>query len=268
MDFKSNWLMYLLAAGVIGFVVVESLFFLVKAWKRGKELGISKQTLVNTVTNSAIYSVAPAISILATVFVLANALGNVLPWIRLSVIGNLQYETVAATSILSELGGSLTEEVTDPAKFAAVAWGMTIGCCLPLILVPIFCKKIHKKVGDVVNKSSSASALADVVAAAAFIGIIAAFVSKSINGIEVTKTLTGENVVSSRAGFLSIATLIVSIVVYLLLDTLATKKHLTKFSNFVMPIAMFTGMGAAVLMTQLLPQSLVLWSWPWLPPVQ
>ena len=47
----------------------------------------------------------------------------------------LQYETVAATSILSELGGSLTEEVTDPAKFAAVAWGMTIGCCLPLILV-------------------------------------------------------------------------------------------------------------------------------------
>ena len=74
--------------------------------------------------------------------------------------------------------------------------------------------------------------------------------------------------VSSRAGFLSIATLIVSILVYLLLDTLATKKHLTKFSNFVMPIAMFTGMGAAVLMTQLLPQSLVLWSWPWLPAVQ
>ena len=31
MDFKSNWLMYLLAAGVISFVVVESLFFLVKA---------------------------------------------------------------------------------------------------------------------------------------------------------------------------------------------------------------------------------------------
>ena len=46
------------------------------------------------------FTVAPAISILATVIVLANALGIVLPWIRLSVIGNLMYETTAAEAAM------------------------------------------------------------------------------------------------------------------------------------------------------------------------
>ena len=39
-------------------------------------------------------------SILATVLALASALGYVLPWIRLSVIGHLAYETVAAEAAL------------------------------------------------------------------------------------------------------------------------------------------------------------------------
>ena len=50
MDFKENAFMYILAFVVIGFVVAESLFFIVKAWKRAKELGIKKETLTQTVT--------------------------------------------------------------------------------------------------------------------------------------------------------------------------------------------------------------------------
>ena len=60
-DFKESPLMLGLAALVIGFVVIESLFFLVKAWKRGKAIGITKETLKNTVFTSALFSIAPAI---------------------------------------------------------------------------------------------------------------------------------------------------------------------------------------------------------------
>ena len=42
--------MYGLAAMVVVFVLAQSVFFLVKAWKQGKKLGISSQTLRGTVT--------------------------------------------------------------------------------------------------------------------------------------------------------------------------------------------------------------------------
>ena len=91
-NFKENGFMIGLGLFIVVFVIAQSLFFLVKAWKQGKKLGITTDTLKNTVVSSALFTIAPAISILATVIVLANSLGIVLPWIRLSVIGNLAYE--------------------------------------------------------------------------------------------------------------------------------------------------------------------------------
>ena len=58
---------------------------------------------------------------------LAKALGVILPWIRLTVVGNLAYETVAAETTLNNLGGSLSHEITDIKQYSTVAWAMTIG---------------------------------------------------------------------------------------------------------------------------------------------
>ncbi len=253
MDFKESGIMYAIAAVVIVFVVVQSVFFIVKAWKRGKELGITKETLKNTVISSALFSVAPALSILTTVIVLASALGIVLPWIRLSVIGNLAYETVAAQSVLDVFGVSLSTEVTDPAQFGAVAWVMTIGSCFPLVLLPFLCKFVHKKVGAAVNKSEGSSKTADVLSAASFIGIISAFIARAING----KTSDGVG----DAGFMSICVLVSSIILSLVLETLCTKYNLKKLQPFAMPLSMFGAMGIAILLNMFAPENLVAFTW-------
>ena len=148
-DFRESPLMLGLAALVISFVVLESVFFLVKAWKRGKAIGMSTETLKNAVFTSSLFSVAPAISILVTVFTLSSALGVVLPWVRLSVIGNLLYESSAAKTTLEVFGLDLSRAVEDKAAFAAVAWVMTLGICFGLILVTIFGRLIIKKHIDV-----------------------------------------------------------------------------------------------------------------------
>ena len=245
--------MYGLAAFVIGFVVIESVFFIVKAWKRGRQLGLSKETLKNTVVSSAVFSVAPALSILTTVIVLASALGIVLPWIRLSVIGNLAYETVASESMLEVMGSSLSTPITEPKQFGAVAWVMTLGTTFALILVPIFCKGIHKKVGHVVSKSEKTSKMADVLSAAAFIGIIAAFIARAIYG----KTPDGVG----DAGFMSIATLVTAVVVSFLLELLCEKRDLKKLQPFAMPLAMFIAMGTAVVLNLVLPDKVTAFTW-------
>lgn len=252
-DFKESGFMYAVAFIVIGFVVIESVFFIVKAWKRARELGISKEKLKNTVFSSMMFTIAPAISILTTVIVLASALGIVLPWIRLSVIGNLAYETVASSTMLDVMGSSLSTPITDPKQFGAVAWVMTLGTSFALVLLPIVCKRVQKRIGDVVNKNEKTSRLGDILSAAAFIGIIAAFVARAIYG----KTTDGVG----DAGFMSICTLVTAIVLSLLLETICAKFNLKKLEPFAMPLSMFGAMGMAILLNQIVPEAVATFTW-------
>ena len=254
MDFKNSGVMYALAALVVVFVTAQSLFFLVKAWKRGKALGIESAKMKQTVISSALFSVAPAISILATVLALASALGYVLPWIRLSVIGNLAYETVAAEAALEALGTSMANSDLNTMEFSTVAWAMTVGSCFPLVLLPFLCKRIHNAMRKVLGggaeengapkKGKISANVGDVLGAAAFIGIMAAFIARSIMGVQKD---------GPSAGFMTIAVLLSAMVFTVALDFLCKKKHFTKLEPFVLPIAMFGAMGIAVLLTQTLP---------------
>ncbi|MBR4727115.1 MAG: DUF5058 family protein [Clostridia bacterium] len=243
-DFKESPIMYALALSVVAFIIAQSVFFIVKSWKHGKELGIEKERLRRTVVSSILFTIAPAISILVTVIVLANALGIVLPWIRLTVIGNLAYETVAAQSAVEAMGGALSSPITDPKAFSTVTWAMTIGSVAPLILLPFFCKKLQKKIGGAINKDAASQKIGDIVSAAAFIGIIAAFIARAIAGT----SADGNN-----AGVMSVSVLIVSIVAMLLLSLLCRRFKLEKFEPFAMPLSMFIGMGAAMLIDRFLP---------------
>ena len=251
--FKESTFMYAIALGVVAFVTAQSIFFIVKSWKHAKELGIEKETLKNTVVSSILFTVAPAISILATVIVLAKALGIVLPWIRLTVIGNLAYETTAAQTAVEAMGGNLSGSVADPAQFSTIAWAMTIGSIAPLLMLPFVCKKLQTKIGNAVNKSEGSAKLGDAISAAAFIGIISAFIARAIAGT------TSDGV--GNAGFMSIAVLIVAMVAMVILEAICKKWNLEKLRPFTMPIAMFIGMGAAMLFEAVLPANITDFVW-------
>lgn len=251
-DFKTSPVMLAIALGIVAFVTAQSLFFIIKSWKHAKELGIEKETLKNTVVSSILFTVAPAISILATVIVLANALGTILPWIRLTVIGNLAYETTAAQTAVEAMGGTLGSAITDPKQFATVTWAMTIGSIAPLIFLPFVCKKLQNKIGEAVNKSDGAKKLGDALSASAFIGIISAFIARAIAGT----SSDGNN-----AGFMSVSVLIVAVIAMVILENVCKKFKLDKLQPFTMPLSMFVGMGAAMLFEAVLPAEITSFMW-------
>ena len=269
-NFRTSPVVWAIALGVIVFVLAQSIFFLVKSWKRAKQLGISSKTLKSTALQSAVFTVAPAISILATVLVLANALGLVLPWIRLTVIGNLAYETTAAQTALDFWGTSINNAVDEPVQFATIAWAMTLGSIAPLLLVPFLCKKLQKKVGEVVNKNDNTKKLGDAISAAAFIGIVFAFVAREINGVtlvkasetpidathvEVVKNVTGS------AGAMSILVLITAMILVVFFESVCKKFKLEKLQPFAMPLAMFGAMGMAIVFNYALKDFIVDHTW-------
>ena len=173
MNFTPNsTFLYIIAVIVIVFVLAQSAFFLVRAWRRAKELGIDTATLKKTVKATAVFTVAPAISILLGVVTLSKFLGIPLPWIRMSVIGALTYELPAATSTANALGISLSELIRDPKVYSAIAWVMTLGIMPSIILPPILMKKIQ---GGMMNLRKRDEKWSDIFMTSLFLGMISAF---------------------------------------------------------------------------------------------
>ena len=144
--------LYGVAIAVILFVLAQSTFFLVRALRRGKELGFSSAQLKKTMISTAVFTIAPAVSILIGVITLSKFLGIPLPWIRMSVIGAITYELPAATSTANALGISLSEIITDPSIYSAIAWVMTLGILPSIILPPILMKRIQGGMVKLQNK--------------------------------------------------------------------------------------------------------------------
>ena len=217
-DFKEAGFMYAMGLVVAVIVVAQAVFFLVKAWRRGKELGITVKDMKNTVVTSVMFSITPALSIVATVVALAGALGLVLPWVRTLIIGNISFETAAASAAMEAYGlGGLTSEVTDPEVFSAIAWVMTLGSMLPLVIIPIFLKRIQKKMGKALSKDTK---WADVISSAAFVGLICAFVGRAILGQGNGCKPRGLN---RRRGVLSVTALVFSVLFMIILQKSPTK---------------------------------------------
>lgn len=279
---KNDPVLYIIAGAVILFVLAQSVFFLVKAWKQGKALGIDKKKLRNSITSSAVFTVPSALSILATVIALAPALGLVIPWVRLSVIGNLMYETTAAEAAMKAFGheGGMAVPITDPEVFAGVAWVMTLGICLSLVLLPFMAKPLHKKLLNAGKKNDEAkpaedkaeekadasengkkkskrgfAGFMDYVSPAVFIGLIGAFVARAIIGAGNADTF------GDGAGVLSIITLVVAVVSSIILDIIAKKCKLTWLEPFVMPIGMILAMVAAIIAYNVLPPEIAILEW-------
>ena len=235
MDFKNSAFMYLVGGMVGLFVIAQSVYFLVKAIKRGKELGITMGTVRKTIVSSAVFAILPSISILVVMVTLTNALGVPLPWTRLSVLGAATYELPAATAALNAMGMSIGDPIASTTVFTTVAWVMTLGCITPLIIIPIFLKKIQGGVHKIQKKDSH---WGDLFLTAMFLGMIAAFLGMGISG-----------------GMLSILTLLTSALIMGICGLLVKKAKVTWLENFALPISMLGAMALAILYSNVLPAS-------------
>ena len=236
MDFNVNSsFLYIVASCVIIFVLAQSVFFLVRAYKRGKELGMDKKKINKTILSTAIFTIAPAVSILIGVVTLSKALGIPLPWIRMSVIGALTYELPAAEATASVLGISLEETITDPKIYTAIAWVMTLGIMPSIILPPILMKKIQ---GGVVKLKNKDSKWGDIFMSSLFLGMISAFLGRVFADVR-----------SGLVGFIPVFVLLVSAILMALCGLLIKKCNMKWLENYALSISMIGAMIFAVIIT-------------------
>ena len=80
MEFHVNHpILFLLAGILVAVVLGQSIYFLVKALKRSRELGMDQIKLRKTISTAAIFTIAPAVAIVLSIITLSKNLGLPLP---------------------------------------------------------------------------------------------------------------------------------------------------------------------------------------------
>ena len=230
-------LMYGMTAVVILFVIAMSIRFIVMAWKRAKKIGMDPKVLRRVAISSAIFTIAPAVSILLGVIALSRALGFPLPWLRLSVIGALTYETPAAASAASAMGTDLSNLITDPVTFAAIAWVMTLGIIPGPVLVPTIGKKIENGVMRIRQKDEKWGSL---FMTALFLGMISAFLG-----------MIFATVSEGLRGWIPCFVMIASALIMCVCAVFVKLLHWKWMEDYALPISMLGGMALSIPITNL-----------------
>lgn len=247
MDFNVNSpILYIIVGLIVALVLTQSIVFLVKALRRAKEIGIKKEVVKKTITSSISFTIAPAISILVGVVTLSVALGVPLPWLRLSVVGSLSYESIAAGNTIEALGSALGVQITDASSYVTVAWVMTLGIAVGLFLVPLLTKKIQ---GGMISLENKDKKWMEVFNNAMFLGMISAFCGYVFcdvtNLFRSEEYLVANNIVRTEC-LTPVCVMAVSAIVMVTLGLLSKKTKKRWITDYALPISLVLGMASAI----------------------
>ena len=243
MKFSINHpILFVLVAILVALVLGQSVWFLVKALRRAKAIGMDPKKLRKTMKTAAVFTIAPAVAIVISVIALAKSLGLPLPWLRLSVVGSLSYETIAAENAVSAMGLSLGKIAElNAQQYVTVTLVMTISIMMGIWLVPVIGKRLLGGMSTLKNRDEK---WADTLQNAMFIGMISAFLGYVFCDFS---RLWSPGDFSPTSGLIPVCVLAVSAVVMVLCGLLM--KKFKWLGDYALPISLVAGMASAIPIT-------------------
>ena len=237
--------LYLICGFIIAFVALVCVIFIIRAYRAGLAMGIDRSKMKTVITSSATFTVLPSIGILLGVIALSGSLGLPWPWLRLSVIGALHYETQVAQAAAEQTGlsGLVASEMTMKA-FTTIALLMSI-CIMWLMIFPLFfCKSYLNRIGledGQIKEKKKSSGFSDIAMTSMFIGLVSAYIGSYAGGF-----ISGDGLFSFSGDFIPLIVVFVSGISMALFIFIAEKKHASWLDNFSVAVSMLIGMTSAV----------------------
>ena len=245
MEFHVNHpILYILVAILVAVVLGQSVYFLVKALRRSKQIGMDQNKIKKTIQTAAVFTIAPAVSIVISVITLSKSLGLPLPWLRLSVVGSLSYEAIAASNAVSAMGLTLGKiESLTAQQFVNITLVMTISILLGIWLVPAIGKKLLSGMSSLENRDKK---WAEIFQNAMFIGMISAFLGFVFCDFS-RLWIPGDY--SPTSGLIPVCVLVVAALVMVICGLLMKKPKFAWLGDYALPISLILGMASAIPIT-------------------
>lgn len=235
--------LYLVCGVIILFIALVCVFFMIRAYRAGLAIGMDKTKMKRTITASATFTLLPSVGILLGVIALSGSLGTPWPWLRLSVIGALHYETQVATAAAEAVGlGGLSASQMTPTAFSTICLLMSVCIMWGMVFSVFFNKRYLKRFGSGRGGAGKAAGFGDLAMTAMFIGLICAYIGSYVGGF----VSDGGRLFSFTGSWVPIAVAAVACLVMALFLWLVEKKNAAWVESFSIAGSMLAAMGAAV----------------------
>ena len=237
-------ILYLIVGLVLAFITIMCLIFLIKSYRAGIKIGMDKAVLRKTIISSATFTLLPSISILLGVIALSGSLGVPFSWLRLSVIGALQYELNVAQMAAESLGlAALKPEAMSMGAFVTIALVMTVGILGGVVCCLLFLKKYLSKIQKAPKKEKSGKpGFGAHATTAMFVGLCGAYIGAYI-GEAVTGRSTETGLVRD---FMPLVVAVIAAGAMAVFEYFIQKKGKAALENFSLAASMLVAMAAAV----------------------
>ncbi|MBR6953779.1 MAG: DUF5058 family protein [Clostridia bacterium] len=242
----SGGTMYLICGAIVAFVAVVCVVFLIRAWRAGKAIGMDPAKMRKAVTASATFTILPSVGILLGVIALSGSLGIPWPWLRLSVIGALHYETQVATAAAEQIGlKSLSGSAMTPRAFTTIALLMSVCIMWGMILATFFGKRylssLSRRKPEAAGEAPRRS-FGDAAMTAMFVGMVSAYIGSYLGGF-----ISGEGLFTFAGPWIPLVTAAVAALAMALFTWLSERRGIRWLESFSIAGSMLLGMAAAVL---------------------
>jgi len=239
--------MYAVCGGIVFFVAAVCVFFMIRAYRAGVRIGMDKAKMNRVIISSATFAVLPSVGILLGVVALSGSLGTPLPWLRLSVIGALHYETQAAEAAAEAVGLSgLSASAMTAQAFTTIA--LLMGFCMiwGMVFAILFNKKylsrLHASRKGQEGAGNPANGFGDTAMTAMFIGLVSAYIGSYVGGF-----VSGDGFLTFSGNWTPLAVVAVAAGVMAFFIFLVEKKGAAWVDSFSIAASMIFGMASAVL---------------------
>ena len=245
LDELNSLSMYLIVGMVILTVAIICIIFMVRAYKAGLAIGMDASKMKQTITSSATFAILPSIGILLGVIALAGSLGIPLPWLRLSVIGALHYETQVSEAAAEAVGlPGLSATYMTKEAFVTIALVMSFCIIWGMVLSIFFTKKYTggSKKEKKEKKKSVFDGFGDKAMTAMFIGLVSCYIGSYIGSF-----VSKEGLFSFKGDLIPLLVALVSACMMAIFIYLKEKKNQDWVDSFSIAGSMLVAMASAVL---------------------
>jgi len=138
LDIANSLPMWIAASLAVIVCLCQAILFLRRSWIDGKKVGLTDEQLRAGFRSGAISAVGPAVAILMGMVALLVSLGGAISWMRLSFIGSVMFELMAAGFGTEAVGIELGAPDMNVTAFANAVWTMTLGAVGWLVITGLF----------------------------------------------------------------------------------------------------------------------------------
>lgn len=228
-----------IACGIpVMFVVLQAVLFAKGAYSAGEKVGLTKVQMKKAMKSSAITSIGPSIVVLSGMLSLLVTVGGPVGWMRLSMIGSVMFESIAAGLGTSAVGVTLGTDAMTPEALGMAVWTMIL-CSIGWVLFATFSANKMDKIEHKLSKGNTG--MLTTIASAAIIGVFTAMCASHLSKPIYSLVQKADSASMTTYGKNALACILGAVIMFVL-TTAANKKNIGWLKEWSLTITILAAM--------------------------